>query len=187
MAEARTGTGADAGGDGDEAVLRRVAAGDRAAFDLFHARFHGPVRGFAERITGAGDRADEVASDTMLAVWNGAAGFEGRSRVSTWVFGIAYRIALKSRHRDRRERSHVAIDEAAALPDPAAVPAEVALDRGKVAAALRALPLELRAVMELTYFYGHTVADVAAVIGCPPGTVKSRMHAARRTLREALE
>jgi RNA polymerase sigma-70 factor (ECF subfamily) len=167
----------------DADLLGRVAAGDRTAFRALHARYQGPVHGFASRILGAPDRSDEVANDVMLAVWRGAARFEGRSKPSTWIFGIAYRIALKARRRRGRE----VVAEAMAEPVDETTPApDTALFHGQVRGALAELPIELRAVMVLTYYYGRSVTEVAELIGVPPGTVKSRMHTARRRLRGRL-
>lgn len=190
-AKARTTKGAMRDHGTEEAsdvdLLGRVAAGDRAAFRALHDRYHGPVHGFASRILGTPERADEVAQDAMLAVWHGAARFEGRSKASTWIFGIAYRIALKARRRRGVERGAVEADAAAKLADEATPAPDAAFLHGQVRGALGELPIELRAVVVLTYYYGRSVTEVAEMIGVPPGTVKSRMHAARRRLRERLE
>lgn len=170
----------------DADLLDGVAGDDGAAFRALHARYHGPVRGFAQRIVDAPERAEEVANDTMLAVWRGAGRFEGRSKVSTWVFGIAHRVAHKALRRGGVERGEVGADAAAEIADERASAADTALYHGQVRAALEELPIELRAVVELTYYHGRSVSEVAELIGVPPGTVKSRMHTARRRLRERL-
>lgn len=170
----------------DAALIASVAAGDRMAFRALFGRYHFRVWGFAQRMLGRPDKADEVAVDTLMAVWKGAAGFEGRSRPSSWIFGIAHRTALKAARQRGVERGKVAMDEAAALPDPRAIPVDVRLGHLEVAAALDDLPAEVRAMLVLVYYGGHSVAEVAAITGLPEGTVKSRMHAARRTLKERL-
>lgn len=168
------------------AHLRATTEGDVRAFRRLHARFHGPVMAFAARILGRQDRAEEVANDTMLAIWRGAARFEGRSRVSTWVFGIAYRQALKARRRFGFERLHMALDLVANRPDPGLADADPFVDADLVAAATAALPVRDRALVHMTYGYGFTAAEIAEVTGWPVGTVKTRLGAARRRMRERL-
>ena len=170
----------------DAELMAGVARADEAAFVALDARYREPVRGFALRIVGAPERADEVVNDTMLAIWNGAERFEGRAKVSTWIFGIAYRIAHKAVRTTAIERASVALEETAPLVDRSAPAQDVEVFRDQVRAALGELPVELRTAVELTYYYGYSVADAAEVTGVPAGTVKSRMHAARKRLRAAL-
>ena len=168
------------------AHLDAVVRGDVRAFRRLHAELHGPVLAFAARMLGRHDRAEEVAQDTMLAVWRGASRFEGRSRVTTWVFGIAYRLALKSRRRFGFERLHVALEAVLARPDPALAVAEAMVDAETVAAALAVLPPEHRAIMHMTFHYGFTYAEIGEVTGLPVGTIKTRMAAARQRMQAHL-
>lgn len=144
-----------------------MARGDARAFRRLHAELHGPVLAFAARMLGRHDRAEEVAQDTMLVVWRGASRFEGRSRVTTWVFGIAYRLALKSRRRFGFERLHVALDAVMARPDPAPPAAQAIVDAEAMAGALAALPPEHRALMHMTFHYGFTTPRSARSRGFP--------------------
>ena len=171
---------------GDVELVAAVARSEEAALVALNERYREPVRGFALRIVGTPERADEVVNDTMLAIWNGAERFEGRAKVSTWIFGIAYRLAHKAVRTTAIERASVALEESAPLADRSAPGQEAQVFGEQVRAALGALPVELRTVVELTYYYGYSVADAAEVTGVPAGTVKSRMHAARKRLRAAL-
>lgn len=170
----------------DAALLDGVARADRAAFRALFDRYHAPVHRFAYRLTGGADRADEVANDTLMAVWNGAAGFEGRAKPSTWIFGIAYRLAHKSLRRKGVERGSVDIEAAAEIVDESVTAPDEAAYHKEVGAAIGTLPTDLKAVLELTYFNGHSLNEVAEIVGCPLGTVKSRMHEARKRLKEKL-
>jgi len=128
-----------------------------------------------------------VLNDVMLAVWKGAASFDGRSRPSTWIFGIAYHKALKALARRPEEQE----DEDGERPEPvdAEEPEQLAARRelaGVLGRALGALPPEQRAVVELTYYYGLAYQEIAEIVGCPVNTVKTRMFHARRRLRELL-
>lgn len=169
----------------DHALLAAVAQGDMDAFRALHQRHNAKVYGFAQRIVQAADRAEEIANDTWLAVWKGAAKFEGRSSVTTWLFGIAYRTALKTRRRFRFETQHVTLNEDLSASEVGG--AEQALLSRDVARALSQLSLEHRTVVELTYYYGMTYLEIGALMGCPEGTVKSRMSHARRKMKHLLE
>lgn len=174
---------------GDElALVDRVRRGDRGAFETIYHRFHRPLGAYLLRLTGRPEAVDELVDDTLLVVWKGAARFDGRSRLSTWIFGIAYRKALKHFERQRREASHlgeaegepVAADEA---PDRRHARRELAQ---QVVAALDHLPAEQRSVVMLTYYQGLSYPEIAAVMDCPLGTVKTRMFHARRKLARLL-
>ena len=168
-------------------LLQRVAAGDEAAFEDLYVQLHDRLYGFLYRLTGRAAAAEELINDTMLVVWRSAAAFEGRSAVSTWVFGIAYRKARKELERTRRDRSAVPLDQVV-LVEP--VDADRRLRRTEIrerlTAALEQLSLEHRAVIELTYFGGHSYREIAEIVGCPENTVKTRMFHARRRLRPIL-
>jgi RNA polymerase sigma-70 factor (ECF subfamily) len=174
---------------GDElALVDRVRRGDRGAFETIYHRFHRPLGAYLLRLTGRPEAVDELVDDTLLVVWRGAARFDGRSRLSTWIFGIAYRKALKHFERQRREASHLGVAEgepvcAADAPDRRHARRELAQ---QVVAALDRLPAEQRSVVMLTYYQGLSYPEIAAVMDCPLGTVKTRMFHARRKLARLL-
>ena len=173
--------------EADANLLRAIAGGDARAFKALHQRYYSKAYGFALRIVQAPDRAEEIANDAMLAVWRGAARFEGRAKVSSWIFGIVYRMSLKSRRRFWFERSHVELDDTLGLADEATPGIEAMFVRREISGALATLTVELRTVVELTYRDGMSYPEIAEIVGCPVGTVKSRMSAARQKLRKHLE
>jgi len=168
------------------ALLRRVAAKDRKAFEVLYHLFYRRLFGYLLKLTRRADLVEEVLNDVMLAVWKGAPGFDGRSRVSTWIFGIAYHKGLKALARrqgepqEEGERPEPVDDEE---PERLAARRELA---GVLGRALGALSPEQRAVVELTYYYGMAYQEIAEIVGCPVNTVKTRMFHARRRLRELL-
>jgi len=171
--------------DGD--LLESISAGDELALERLYQRYFRKLIGFAVRVTGRTDVAEEVASDTVMAVWCGAKGYEGRSRPSTWIFGIAYRIALKARKRLERTVEEIEVDLAAELPDPEGGKAiENLFLRRQLARAMRHLSPEHRAVIQLTYYYGYSYPEISEILACPVGTVKSRMSHARSRLTHFL-
>ena len=178
--------------DDELALLRRVAAKDRKAFEALYHLYYRRLFGYLLKITRRAEVVEEVLNDVMLAIWKGAGSFDGRSRPSTWIFGIAYHKALKALARqpagigsggdggDEAERPEpVDHDE----PESLAARRELA---GVLGRAIGALSPEQRAVVELTYYYGMAYQEIAEIVGCPVNTVKTRMFHARRRLRELL-
>jgi RNA polymerase sigma-70 factor (ECF subfamily) len=177
---ARTEPGSDA------ALLRSVAAGDATSLARLYERYAGPLFGYLYRLAGDRMTAEEILQDTMLAVWRSAAAFEGRSKVSTWLFGVARRQA-HNRLRGRAWPQSVA--DLPDRPDQAAGPDELAIAAAggtPVAAAIDRLPEHHRDVVALVFVAGLPLADVAEVLSIPVGTVKSRLHHARAAVAAAL-
>ncbi|MDA8019218.1 MAG: sigma-70 family RNA polymerase sigma factor [Thermoanaerobaculia bacterium] len=166
----------------DVDLVHRIAEQDRQAFETLYRRYYRRLFGFLARWIDQSDVVEEVLDDVLFTVWTDAAKFEGRSRVSTWIFGIAYRQALA---RLRRTRAEASLDEA---PEPWAD--DIAVERwelrSSLAEALESLSADHRAVLEMTYYDGLSYREIARVLGCPENTVKTRMFYARRHLRSVL-
>ena len=166
----------------DRTLLSQVAAADRSSFDDLYRRYYPRLVTFAMRSTSRPDLAEEVAADTLFTVWRKAGSFRGGSKVSTWIFGIAYRKSLKALSRSLRRESRTGGDMEQ-VREPSQAPNQNALVfRDQVMAALRSLPMEQRTVVALTYIYGYKYEEIATIIGRPVNTIKTRMRAARRTL-----
>ncbi len=168
----------------DEALLAAIAQGDMGAFEIFHRRYFPRVMRFAARVADSQDAAEEIANDALMTVWRTADRFEGRSKVSTWIFGIAYRMSLKARQKAGRRRNDVELDEE--LIGVGADESDQVILKTDLAGAMEQLRPELRAVVELTYFNGCLYTEIAEILECPVGTVKTRMMTARRRLRRML-
>lgn len=168
--------------DGD--LLRAVAAGDVAAFEQLHRKYFPKLMHFARRITDSNEAAEEVANDVLMTVWRSADRFEGRSKPSTWIFGIAYRMSMKQRQKLGLRKGDVELDETL-ISDDADHVEQLAIAQD-VTKALKQLKPELRAVVELTYYNGYLYTEIAEILECPVGTVKTRMMTARNRLRDLL-
>lgn len=151
------------------------------AFEELHRRYFPKLMHFSRRITYCHEAAEEVSNDTLMIVWRSAGSFEGRSKPSSWIFGIAYRQAMKKRQRLDRHKDDIMLDEQAIHDDCDTV--NDVLLRKDIGKALQQLAPELRAVVELTYYNGYYYTEIAEILGCPVGTVKTRMMAARKKLR----
>ena len=178
----------DIDSDGPEAWILAVAAHrDRAAFARLHARF-------APRLTAVFGRdgrveAEELAQETLLAVWRKADRFDPlKASAATWIFTIARNLRIDALRREGRVRFVDAdgLDRIDDGPDGEAVILGEERD-GRVRAAVAALPAEQADVVRLTYFTEKTQAEIASDLGIPIGTVKSRLRLAANRLRSLLE
>ena len=167
----------------DEDLLSAVARGDARALDVLYLGYHRRLARFLSRIAPRYDTVEEIINDTLMVVWQHAKEFRGASRVSTWIIGIAYRIALKSlRGNDGLQRAQSSND----LPEGSVDPTAATELRDWIAHALNHLPMEQRLTMELAYHMGHSIEEIAEITACPAGTVKARMFHAREKLRRFL-
>ena len=167
-------------------LVGRIAAGDMHSFETLYRLYHPRLTRFLERMIRRPGIIEEVLNDTMLVVWHRADRYNGSSKVSTWVFAIAYRKALKA-----LQRFDEPMDDGPALAgiDGAVGPEQQAglcELRDVLARALDGLSAEHRAVVDLTYFHGMGYREIAQIVACPVDTVKTRMFHARRRLRALL-
>jgi RNA polymerase sigma-70 factor (ECF subfamily) len=172
----------------DEALVNRIAAGDRLAMQVLFARHRMPVYRWLLRFVSNESLAEDLLSEVFLDVWRQADRFEGRSSVSTWLMSIARFKALSA----RRRRVDAELDERieTTVADTANDP-EVALQEKNrselLQSALTRLSLEHREIIDLVYYHEKSVEDCAHILGIPAATVKSRMFYARKKLAEVLK
>ena len=169
------------------AVVRRIAAGDRDALSALYAAYQRPLFRYLCLLTPDRGLAEEILQDTLVAIWQGAAGFEGRSAVRTWLFAIARRQAHNAL---RRRALPLADAEALAdVADPEPLPQERALAHAELAELARGIaglqPIH-REVLVLSLVNGLPYHEIARIVDVPEGTVKSRLSNARRALRALL-
>lgn len=171
--------------DAEQALIARIAQGDRRAFELLFNTYGERVFRYAYRLISNSTKAEEVTNDVMLEVWKTAAKFEGRSKVSTWLLGITRHLALNAVR--RKQLDTVDVDSAPEIADPVHSEAEVDHDRDALKAALRSalgrLSSEHRDVVELTFFHGCSYQEIAEIVQCPENTVKTRMYHAKKQLQ----
>lgn len=173
----------------EHALLLRIATGSREALTSLYERYHDALFRFTYRITDDVESAQEAVNDVMLAVWRKASSFEGRSKVSTWIMGIAYRKAL--RHRSNSQKWSFRFKAAnwdESIEPRAKVEAQTneLITQELLHKAIQRLSPKHRAVVELTYFFDYSYEEIARIVGCPENTVKTRMFHARKKLKEIL-
>lgn len=174
-------------GQGEELRwIAQVAAGDRHAFERLYRLYFPRLARFLDRMTHNTALIEEIVNDTMLVVWRRGATFDGSSKLSTWIFAIAYRTALKAiGQRDEPVDADPDLRHGDAALEPEAEFTQQQLQR-RVAVALDALPLEQRTVVNLTYYHGMAYEEIGVIMECPVNTVKTRMFHARRRLKTLL-
>jgi RNA polymerase sigma-70 factor, ECF subfamily len=170
----------------DQVLLNRIAAGDKRAMDLLFRRHSVPVYRFAARIVKDPTLAEDIVSEVFFEAWRHAEAFAGRSRVLTWLLGIARHKSLSA----LRARSKSPPRADLLMPLAAGDPPESTLDhqdrRKVLRACLERLPLAHREVIDLVYYHEMSIAEAAEILAAPVNTVKSRMFHARRNLAEVL-
>jgi RNA polymerase sigma-70 factor (ECF subfamily) len=181
-------------GPSDEpaALVARIAQGDREAFGRFYDVFAGTAFALIRRVLKQPAASEEVLQDVFLEIWREAAQYDPRrGSPAAWVITKARTRAIdKLRSMRRRDRTFVApVDEVVARQnDPAALdPGVAAEERGVVRSALAQLSSSQRRVIELAFFEGLTQTEIAARLGEPLGTVKTRARSGLERLRGILK
>lgn len=167
----------------DDALIRAVAEGDDVAL---RALFERHAHWIAARLRRSWPRTavEDVLQETFVAVWKSARSYKGEGEVAAWIWGIARRQAVTSLRRARNELD-LSFD-APSNGDPAN-DAAVHADLSRLMDTLGPPGGEARELARLLWEEGHSVAEVAAAMGIPEGTVKSRAFKARQALRVAFQ
>lgn len=174
--------------ESDAALIRRVLDGDDQAATALYDRHVEFVYRTTRRYTADQGDAVEAAQDAFVHMFRRLATFRGRSGFRTWLFRIAHNAALDlTARRARHMASEVSVDATAEHTLAALQPQEhTPYLRTRILEALAQLSEELRAVVVLYDVEGYTHAEIGERLRIPAGTSKSRLHAARRALREQL-
>jgi len=172
--------------DRDAQLLVRIRAHDMSAFEELYHGYHSRLSRFLFNLVRRPQIVEEVLNDTLMVVWDRADSFNGASKLSTWIFAIAYRKAMKAlRRQDDAVEDRHAEERISAEPGP-----DHALGRQRVHVllmrAIGELSPEHRAVVDFTYFHEMGYREIAGIMECPVDTVKTRMFHARRHLRRRL-
>jgi RNA polymerase sigma-70 factor (ECF subfamily) len=164
----------------DEALVKSIEEGDKRAIRILFTRHNVLVYRFALRLVHDESAAEDLVSEVFFDAWRQAGKFEGRSRVATWLLGIARNKA----HAMLRRRSETRLDEkwATTIEDPADDQA-VSIEKNERGAILRKclkrLSVAHREIIDLVYYHEKSIDEVAEIISMPRNTVKTRMHYAR--------
>ena len=169
-------------------LLARVAKRDREALAEIYARFQRPLFSYLYHLLGQKELAEDVLQEVLVIIWQKAHTFQRVARAAHWIFGIAHHQAFKALRRDASV-TFLGLEAALDLPDETPGPEADLLRRTtheEIAGALARLTPEHREVLELAFFQDFACKEIAAIVGIPLGTVKSRLSYARRALKAAL-
>lgn len=173
----------------DEQLARRVQRGHTADLALLVERHHGPLLGFLYHLTG-GDRAlaEDLTQEAFLRALRSIRQYQTSRPFKPWLYAIAVNVARDHFKRaDTRHAVALSDDELLALPDPVDLDETIEIDGSRLAAALLALPMRQREAIILRYDQDLSLAEIAAVLSIPIGTVKSRLSLGLRQLRQWLK
>jgi RNA polymerase sigma-70 factor (ECF subfamily) len=171
----------------DDVLIAAIARGEKRAMELLFVRHNVRIYRFISRITGNASLAEDIVSEVFLDVWRKAGGFKGKSNVSTWLLAIARYKAMTALRRevdlpfDHQAAATIADD----TNDPEAT-AHQASCGAVIRKCVAQLPPALRELVDLVYYHEKTVAEVAQIVGIPPGTAKTRMLRARSRMEAML-
>jgi RNA polymerase sigma-70 factor (ECF subfamily) len=177
----------------DVELVRRLRAGDRGAVDDFYERFRRPAFALARRVVADDVLAEDVLQDVFLAVWKDPGAFDtARGSVASWLLAMVHHKAVDAVRREeshRRRQTRAEDDLRMSEPIANRDVEDEAADRvvsERVRSALQSLPAPQREALTLAYYGGYTQREVAALTGTPLGTVKTRMLAGMRRLKDTL-
>ncbi len=180
----------------DGQLIARLAVGDSTALDALYERYAGVVFGLVLRIVAERPVAEDLLQEVFVRAWQRAGSYDGsRGRADAWLCGIAHNLAIDELRRQRRRPQLASERDDRDLPREPSVPngrevaeeAWINLRRVQIETALARLPVAQRQVIELAYFEGFTQSQIAARLGEPLGTVKTRMRLGLRKLRDILQ
>lgn len=171
----------------DQRLIMLVRERDRDAYDELYRNYQTRLSRFLANVVRQPQIVEEVLDDTLMVVWERAADFKGESKLSTRIFAIAYRKAMKALRRyDAPLEDYEAENRLSVEPSPEEALGQLRL-HGLLRAAMANLSSDHRPVVELTYFQEFSYREIAEIMECPVDTVKTRMFYARRQLKRCLD
>ena len=166
-------------------LIRRMQAGDDDAVRDLYARYGQRLYAYALRLTNDPATAEDVVQTTLVTAWQTVRKFRGEGRLIAWLLGIVHHTAMKSLRHMHQPLDAMKDTVSGNQPTPEDQ-AEVDETKRWVRQGLNSLSVEHRAVLELVFYQGLSLDEVAKVCNCPLGTVKSRLSYARQHLRGIL-
>lgn len=176
----------------DRSLVSRVVGGDTGALEALYGRYGAPCYGLARRILADEQLAQDVVQEVFLVLWRDAGRFDaGRGSFSSWLLSMTHHKAVDAVRREenlRKRRTAAEVLEEREAPQPGPDDAAwTSLRSERVRVALAELPHAQREALVLAYFGGYTQREIAGLTATPLGTVKTRMLAGMRRMRDGLE
>ncbi|GJL82910.1 MAG: RNA polymerase sigma factor [marine bacterium B5-7] len=173
--------------ESDNELIARIADGNEGAMTSFYQAHESRVYAFALRKLNDPHAAADIVIETMMAVWNGAGSFKGQAKVTTWLFGIAHRKSIDAlRKRGRHMAEELDFDIVDDSADFTAA-LEASENSDRLRQCLDGLSEAHKEVVHLAFFEDLSYPEIATIVECPEGTVKTRVFHAKKMLRQCLE
>lgn len=182
----------------DMSLIERCRASDESAFNEVVSRYKAKVYNYIYRMTGSSDDAEDLTQEVFIRMYTSIDSFRSQSSLSTWLFRIASNLCIDRFRRSKTRTTAFSLDEPIQgndsesgheIPDSTYEPQRL-LENTEMAEqiqlSLAQLPEKLRAAVILHDVEGLPYEEIAQIVGCPLGTVKSRLFNARMQLREKL-
>jgi RNA polymerase sigma-70 factor (ECF subfamily) len=172
--------------ENDQQLIRATASGSEIAFGEIYQRYHRPIYNYLFRIIQDEAGADDILQEVFLAIWQGANKFKHQSSVKTWIYRIAYKQSISWLRKHPRKISQMELEE---IVDKSKSPEEsaiTAIQNTQLKRAMADLAPKHRAVLELAFIEEMSYSEIAEILNCPIGTVKSRMSYALRNLNQVM-
>jgi RNA polymerase sigma-70 factor (ECF subfamily) len=170
----------------DILFIKAIGEGDERAFSDLYQKYYRPVYNYLFSILRDGTGADDVLQEVFIAVWQSASKFQQKSTLKTWIYRIAYKRAMSWLRRHHKTSGSVNLDEvlfSGESPEEATISS---IQEHQVHKAMAILSPTHRAVLELAFVQELSYIEIAEILDCPVGTIKSRMSYALRNLSRIL-
>lgn len=165
-------------------LLRKSLRKDKAAFQQLYQTMYPLLLRFLFRATGKVEDAEDLLNEAMLVVWRNSTSFRGESQVTSWIFGVASRMAKHwwQQHKQLTPDIIEALTRELAASHESTV--DLWIEQHAINQGLAQLTAEQKTSVELAYFFGYSCEEIAGLMACPTSTVKTRLFYARQKLRE---
>lgn len=169
-----------------ERLVAAIADGDRTAFEALYRSLETPLYRFIRLRLNDPHRSADIMHDVFLEIWRNAGSFRGQSNARTWIFAIAWRKVMDAFRQNDKVIYQETVPEQIDDTTDAEGAIAAAEESRAVRDCLKALSTEHRMAMELTFFDEMSYSDIAAIVGVPEGTVKSRVFHAKQLMLRCL-
>lgn len=161
--------------------IAQLTEGELQSFFELYRSYAGPVRGVLYRLAPV-QCLDDLVQETFVKIWKGLPKFEGRSSLKVWIFRIAHRVAIDALRRTKPVEFHHEIEKFSENGDENKI-----LQKNLVQWAMMNFSIEHRSVLVLFFMEGFSLQEISSIEGIPVGTVKSRLHFAKKKMLESLQ
>lgn len=170
----------------DFLLIKAIADGNENAFGEMYRRYQQPIYNYLLRIIQDDAGADDILQEVFLAVWQGAGKFRQKSTVKTWIYRIAYKQSISWLRKHHRKPHLIELEEVIDDNESPEETAMATIRNAQLKRAMAGLGPKHRAVLDLAFVHDMSYTEIAEILNCPIGTVKSRMSYALQNLSQIL-